>query len=106
MTAGWNQSVMDSLLSDRGDSHLPEVEELNCLIYRDPMDMPVLPPAARAEHCRAGGNAGDSLNVEMSQSRASIRILVADASRRNISIDRITDIAIDAILAELNRDQS
>ena len=104
MSATRDHNVMESLLRNRGDSHLPEVEELNCLIYRDPLDMPALPAEDHGEGAGSASHAGDRVEVERSVSRASIRIQVTDASRRNISLDRITDIAIKAILAELNRD--
>ena len=108
-----NTSVMDALLSGQGNTRLPEVEELNCLIYRNPMDAPIYgmntepvkgPPRKHglALECTQI-QANDILKVSLSASGARIRLAVTDAARRNISIERITETAISAILRDLEQ---
>jgi hypothetical protein len=48
----------------------------------------------------------DDVVVQVSESKARIRIKVDGETRRTISMDRIADIAIEAILAELRSESA
>lgn len=97
--------IMGDLLNDRGDNSLPSVEELNCLIYRDPKDLAPLADVAGAEPAKSWQSARENVTVQIWESRANIKIRVAAESKASLSMNRIADIAVKAILEELKKEE-
>ena len=96
--------VMGSLLNakDEENDH-PDLEELNCLIYRGPDDAP--PDTAEPEPGQPSWKAtNDNISVQIWESKANIRIKVASEARASISMNRIAEIAVQAIMEELKKD--
>lgn len=97
--------VMGDLLSDRGDNSLPSVEELNCLIYRDPKDLAPVAQTDAQEADRSWQSARENVSVQIWESKANIKIRVAAESKKHLSMNRIADIAVKAILEELKKEE-
>lgn len=100
------KDVMDDLLSGKDEGEqFPEMEELNCLIYRsadDEIELEVPGP----ENGKSWKLSRDNVTIQVWESKAKIRIKVSRETRGNISIDRIANIAMDAIVEELKKEES
>ena len=99
-----SEDVMDSLLSTKdGDEDHPAQDELNCLIYRASDDLPVDTEEAESE-APSWKVSQDNVSVQVWESKANIRITVASEARKSISMNRIAEIAVQAIMEELKKD--
>lgn len=103
MVAVKAQDVMDNLLSCEDGEQLPDVEELNCLIYRNPDSIPANATTGNQVD-QIWTASKDQVTVQVWESRANIRIRVSQESHQDISMKGIADIAVKAIIAELRRD--
>ena len=103
MTGDKADGVMDSLLSTSDDGDHPALEELNCLIYRRPEDAPVGgdEPDPDQPSWKASQ---DNITVQIWETKANIRIRVAGESRKHISMNKIAEIAVQAIMEELKKE--
>ena len=104
MSAVKAQDVMENLLSCGDSDQLPDAEELNCLIYRNPDSLPDNDEVENQVD-RIWTATKDKVTVKIWESRANIRIRVAQDSHRNISMKGIADIAVKAIIEELRRNR-
>ena len=99
-----SEDVMDSLLTTKdGDEDHPALDELNCLIYRASDDLPVDTEAAESE-APSWKASQDNVSVQVWESKANIKITVTSAARKSISMNRIAEIAVQAIMDELKKD--
>jgi hypothetical protein len=99
-----SEDIMESLLSAKdGDEEHPALDELNCLIYRAPEEMPEDSdePSLGQPSWKASQ---DNVSVQIWESKANIRIKVSSADRDAISMNRIAEIAVQAIMDELKKD--
>ncbi len=98
-----NKSIIDDILSEKSADILPGMDELECLIYRDPSDLP-------EEDCCDIADAGlieitrNDVTIKVWESKAKLRLRVTPETKAAISMKRIADIAMDAILAELKKE--
>jgi hypothetical protein len=97
--------IMENLLRAAEDDFMPSVEDLDCLIYSDPSEVPAQMLSAPLNEA-SWQIEEDDVVVQVSESKARIRIKVDGETRRTISMDRIADIAIEAILAELRSESA
>ena len=107
--------VMNSLLFSSGATDLPEVEELNKLLYRSSEEfvqnestVQLLPavklvPAVQLLPTALGH---EKIKVDVSKNKARISIKVTRKMNSRISIDRITEAAVSAITRELQKVKS
>ncbi len=103
MTGDKADDVMDSLLSTSDDGDHPALEELNCLIYRRPEDLPTGGEELDPDH-PSWKTSHDNISVQIWESKANIRIKVSGESRKHISMNRIAEIAVQAIMDELKKE--
>ncbi len=103
MTGDKADGVMDSLLSTSDDGDHPTLEELNCLIYRRPEDVPASGEEADPEQ-PSWKASQDNITVQIWESKANIRIKVSGESRKHISMNKIAEIAVQAIVDELKKE--
>jgi hypothetical protein len=99
--------IMEQLLNAAEDEAMPSVEDLDSLIYQDQTEEPVINPGLDVpgmEHVPEGLHSDGDVEVLISESRANIRIRVNGEVKQSISMGRIADIAIGAIMNELNGD--
>jgi len=97
--------VMGSLLSDASDEEIPEVEQLNCLIFSDSneeydnsIDLIDEDPAWITEN--------DKLSVQVWEAQGRVRIKVSPKPKVKISVRHLGEIALEAIMKELEKDSS
>ena len=95
------KDIMDNILVGQGDEFASRVEELNCLIYKnghDPGDNKPEDPAGKVWQ-----SSKDNVSVQIWESKAKIKVKVSSLNKRTISMKRIADVAVDAILQELKK---
>nr|WP_319393373.1 hypothetical protein [uncultured Desulfobacter sp.] len=98
------KNVMDSLLSTDDETSHGSARELDCLIYRGGPNeaKPDLPePTSTPSWSASKGN----VSVEIWEGKAKIRIKVGGDDASHISMRRLASIAVDAIIAELQKEK-
>jgi len=95
------KDVIDDLLSGKVEpSGTPGVEELDCLIYRSLSDISEDDLAAKTwEETR------DNVTIQVWEKQAKIRVKMPPDTRAAVSMKRIADIALKAILKELKKEE-
>lgn len=100
------KDIMDKLLSGKDDGEkILGMEELNCLIYRtdgDKMEADTSEPGVG----KFWEESRDNVTIRVWESKAKIRIKVSRETKGSISIDRIANIAMNAIVEELKKEAS
>lgn len=104
MVENIKKDVMDNILSGQDDEKFPEIEELNCLIYRSAGDE-MEKELSGDESDIPREMSRDNVSIQIWASKAKIRIRVSRKNRGTISIDRIANIAMDAIVEELKKEE-
>lgn len=98
------KNVMDSLLSTDDETSESSAKELDCLIYRGGPNeaKPDLPePTSQPSWSVSKGN----VSVEIWEGKAKIRIKVGGDETSHISMRKLASIAVDAIIAELQKEK-
>ncbi|MFT5482656.1 MAG: hypothetical protein ACI9GW_001307 [Halieaceae bacterium] len=95
--------VMNSLLFSSGATDLPEVKELNSLLYRNSEDFAQNAPIVQLLPSILGH---EKIKVHVSKNKARISIKVTRKISSRISIDRIAEAAVNAIKHELEKVKS
>ncbi len=102
------KDIIDIILNDNDDDNAsPDLQELDCLIYRSSTDMPAAGDSiseAGKEKCEVVEISRDNVSVKIWKSKAKIKVRFSHALKGNISIKRIANIAVDAILKELQKE--
>jgi len=98
------KNVMDCLLSTDDKAFDGSAKELDCLIYRSSTDEaehrlpePVSKPVWISSR--------ENVSVEIWEGKAKIRIKVGDDDTSHISMRKLASIAVDAIMAELQKEK-
>ena len=99
---------MDSILTDTDDGATDQIKELDCLIYRneDPEARPETKKESEAPSASSWKVSKGNISVEIWEGRAKIKVKVASGEATGISMKKIASIAVDAILAELEKEDS
>ena len=93
---------MDNILVGHGDEFASRVEELNCLIYKNGHEsMEEVPEDLEGRLWQASK---DNVSVQVWESKAKIRVKVSSLNKKTISMKRIADVAVNAILEELKKE--
>ncbi len=98
------KNVMDSLLGTDDKTLEGSAKELDCLIYRGRINeaKPDLPEmTSNPSWAASKGN----VSVEIWEGKAKIRIKVGDEKAAHISMRKLASIAVDAIIAELQKEK-
>ncbi|WP_020590067.1 hypothetical protein [Desulfobacter curvatus] len=98
------KNVMDSLLGTDDKTFEGSAKELDCLIYRGGPNeaKPDLPEmTANPSWTASRGN----VSVEIWEGKAKIRIKVSGDDTAHVSMRRLANIAVDAIIAELQKEK-
>ena len=93
--------VIDDLLSGKNDPAAASgVEELDCLIYRSLSDISAGDLAAKTwEETR------DNVTIQVWEEKAKICVKMPPDTRAAVSMKKIADIALNAILKELKKEE-
>ncbi len=98
------KDIMDSILGAGDEEFAGLTWELDCLIYRrdDPEPATHEEPAPTSSWKVSKG----PVTVETWEGKAKIRIKVASGAASRMSMKRIASIAVDAIVAEIEKERS
>lgn len=105
MTRDREIDVMGSLLSDECDDDIAEVDQLNCLIY-SAVDDPLAAEPKSSDSDPAWKTENDHLSVQVWETNGRIRIKVSPKPKTQISIKRLAEVALNAIMEDLKKDSS
>lgn len=106
------KSIMDEILTAETVPAIPDAAKLDCLIYRNNCDSTDKNDSGISEN---DSDIKDSNLVEITrndvtikvwESKAKIRFRVTPETKVGISMKRIADIAMDAVLAELKKEST
>lgn len=92
---------MDNILVGQGDEFASRAEELNCLIYKnghESGDQNSEDPTGKVWQ-----SSKDNVSVQIWEGKAKIKVKVTSFNKKTISMKRIADVAVDAILQELKK---
>jgi len=98
------KDIMDSILGAGDEEFAGHTRDLDCLIYRheDPEPATTETPAPASSWKVSKG----PVTVETWEGKAKIRIKVASGAASHLSMKRIASIAVDAIVAEIEKERS
>ena len=99
------KDVMDSILGADDEDFSGETKELDCLIYRTDSASPPSSDPAPASPSSWKVSKGN-VSVEIWEGKAKIKIKVGSGTARHVSMKRLASIAVDAIMAELEKEDS
>ena len=105
MTKETELDVMGSLLSDTSDDDIPEVEQLNCLIFSD-LNGPFDGDIEGSETDPAWKTENDKLTIQVWETNGRVRIKVSPKPETRVSVKHLGEIALNAIMEELEKDSS
>lgn len=96
------KDIMFNILVGHGDEFAARVEELNCLIYKsDPNLQDEMPEDENGKIWQASE---ENVSVQVWEGKAKIKVKVSPGKKEHISMKRIADIAVKAILEELKKE--
>ena len=93
---------MDNILVGHGDEFASRVEELNCLIYKNDHESGDENPEDLDD--RIWQASKENVSVQVWESKAKIKVNVSSLNKKTISMKRIADVAVEAILQELKKE--
>ena len=95
-----SRDIMDRVLSAQNEDTHPAAAKLNSLLYRDPATAPAI---TTANVDRLSTPEKNQVAVKVSGTRANIRITIAEATEQSITMNKLADVAVKAIVNELRR---
>lgn len=99
------KDVMDSILGGDGGEFAGDTQELDCLIYRQ--GEPAADSGETEQTAPSSWKVSKGpVTVETWEGKAKIRIKVAAGTAGSMSMKRIASIAVDAIMAEIEKERS
>ncbi len=93
---------MGNILVGQGDEFASGEEELNCLIYKNGHD--TREETLEGLEGRIWQASKDNVSVQVWESKAKIKVKVSSLNKKTISMKRIADVAVNAILEELKKE--
>ena len=96
------KNIMDNILVGHGSESSNRIEELDCLIYKNG-------PQVKNELLEDKGKkiwqaSKENVSVQVWEGKAKIKVKVSPGKKESISMKRIADIAVNAILEELKKE--
>ena len=101
-TMAASRDIMDRVLSAQNEDPHPAAAKLDSVLYRDPATAPPI-ATSTANVDRPWTPDKNQVAVQVSGARANIRITLADATERSITMNKLADVAVKAIVNELRR---
>lgn len=101
-TMNKKNNIMDHILVGHGDEFASRVEELNCLIYKSGPESVDENPVDRESITWQASK--DNVSVQIWESKAKIKVSVSSLNKKTISMKRIAEVAVNAILEELEKE--
>ena len=100
------KNIMDSLLVGQDADVEGRIEQLNCIIYKnDPDDGAIIEDElSELKEPKVWQASKNDVSVKVWESKAKIKVKVSSGKYKHISLKRIANIAVDAILEELRKE--
>ncbi|MCD4721499.1 MAG: hypothetical protein K8S13_16800 [Desulfobacula sp.] len=95
------KDIMDNILVGHGEEFAARVEELNCLIYRN--ESGLKNEISEDPDGKFWQASKENVSVQVWEGKAKIKVRVSPGEK-TISMKRIADIAVNAILEELKKE--
>ncbi len=96
------KDIMDDVLVGHGEEFAARVKELDCLIYRN--DSSMEDEISEDQGGKIWQTLKENVSVQVWESKAKIKVTVSPGKKENISMKRIANIAMNAILEELKKE--
>ncbi len=96
------KDIMDSILEGHCEDVEDRVDQLDCLIYKKDSGFDNGKPSKQGK--KVWQTSQENVTVQVWESKAKIKIKVSPGKNKQISMKRIANIAMDAILEELNKE--
>ena len=96
------KDIMFNILLGHGDEFAARAEELNCLIYKSDSDLHE--GVLEDESKKIWQASEENVSVQVWEGKAKIKVRVSGGKKEQISMKRIADIAVKAILEELKKE--
>jgi len=100
------KDIMDSILAADDKEFAGQTRDLDCLIYRNEDPEPATPGEGEPTPASYWKVSKGPVTVETWEERAKIKIKVAAGKAKHMSMKRIASIAVDAIMAEIEKERS
>ncbi|RLC25639.1 MAG: hypothetical protein DRH93_01305 [Deltaproteobacteria bacterium] len=96
------KDIMDSILEGHGDEFSDRIQELDCLIYRN--DSGIKDEILEDQGKKIWQASKENVTVQVWEGKAKIKVKVPSGKKENISMKRIANIAVNAILEEFKKE--
>lgn len=96
------KDIMDSILEGRHGDVEDRVDQLNCLIYKNDKAAENIKP--ESEEVKVWQASKENVSVQVWEGKAKIKVKVSPGKDKRISMKRIANIAMEAILEELQKE--
>ncbi|MCP3875620.1 MAG: hypothetical protein GY699_21005 [Desulfobacteraceae bacterium] len=93
---------MDNILGGQENELSTRIDELDCLIYKN--DPQVKNELLEDKGKRVWQTSKENVSVQVWEGKAKIKVKVSPKGKRNISMKRIANVAVHAILEELKKE--
>ncbi len=99
---GNKKDIMDNILGGHGNDFAGRVGELDCLIYKN--DPEVKNELLEDSNKKIWQASKKNVSVQVWEDKAKIKVKVSPGKKESISMKRIANIAVNAILEELKKE--
>ncbi|MBW2653482.1 MAG: hypothetical protein JRC91_00730 [Deltaproteobacteria bacterium] len=97
------KDIIDNILTDLGEEFAARVEDLDRLVYRNGLNLEDEIIEDRDD--KIWRILKEDASVKVWEGGGKVRVKVSSRGRKNISMKKIVDIAVNAILAELKKEE-
>lgn len=97
------KDIIDNILTDLGEEFASRVEGLDCLIYKNGVDLNDGTIEDRKD--KIWQILREDASVKVWEDGDKVRVRVSPGGRKNITMKKIVDIAVNAILAEFKEEK-
>ena len=97
------KDIIDNILTDLGEEFAARVEDLDRLVYRN--DLSLEDEIIEDRDDKIWRILKEDASVKVWEGGGKVRVKVSSRGRKNISMKKIVDIAVNAILAELKKEE-
>jgi len=97
------KDIIDNILTDLGEEFAARVEDLDRLVYRN--DLNLEDEIIEDRDDKIWRILKEDASVKVWEGGGKVRVKVSSRGRKNISMKKIVDIAVNAILAELKKEE-
>ncbi len=100
------KDIMDEILEGQHGEVGDRIDQLDCLIFKkDETDDDIENDKPSEQEKKVWQNSKENLTVQVWEGKAKIKVKVSPGKNKRISMKRIANVAMNAILEELNKEE-